>query len=72
MWGDAVRFCIDAFGPDRCMFESNFPVDRISMSYATLWAAFDLISASYSQTERAALYHDTAVRTYRLGMTGAP
>jgi len=66
LWTDAVRFCIDTFGPSRCMFESNFPVDRISMSYATLWAAFDLMSETYSPSERAALFHDTAVRTYRL------
>lgn len=65
-WGDAVRSCIDTFGPDRCMFESNFAVDRISMTYATAWAAFDLISQTYSPAERAALFHDTAVRTYRL------
>jgi predicted TIM-barrel fold metal-dependent hydrolase len=65
-WGDAVRFCIDTFGPDRCMFESNFSVDRISMSYSTLWAAFDLMSDTYSPAERAALFHDTAVRAYRL------
>ena len=44
-WAEPVRFCIDTFGPDRCMFESNFPVDRISMSYATLWEAFDVMSA---------------------------
>jgi L-fuconolactonase len=66
VWGDPIRFCIDAFGPDRCMFESNFPVDKVSMSYATLWSAFDLISASYSPAERAALFHDTAARVYRL------
>lgn len=65
-WGDSIRFCIDAFGPDRCMFESNFSVDKISISYATLWAAFDQISADYSPAERAALFHDTAVSAYRL------
>jgi predicted TIM-barrel fold metal-dependent hydrolase len=65
-WSEPIRFCIDTFGPDRCMFESNFPVDKISMSYATLWAAFDAISAGYSPSERDALFHDTAVRAYRL------
>ena len=65
-WGDRVRFCIETFGPDRCMFESNFSVDKISMSYSTLWAAFDLMTATYSPTERAALFHDTAARSYRL------
>ena len=48
------------------MFESNFSVDKISISYATLWAAFDQISADYSPAERAALFHDTAVSAYRL------
>jgi L-fuconolactonase len=66
VWRDPVRYCIDTFGPDRCMFESNFPVDKVSMSYATLWAAFDLMSTTYSPAERAALFHDTAARAYRL------
>jgi L-fuconolactonase len=65
-WGDPVRWCIDRFGPDRCMLESNFPVDRWSMSYATLWEAFDMMTVDYSASERMALFHDTAVRTYRL------
>lgn len=58
--------CIDAFGPDRCMFESNFPVDKVSCSYTTLWNAFKFVARDYSDSERAALLHDTAVRTYRL------
>jgi predicted TIM-barrel fold metal-dependent hydrolase len=65
-WRDPVRWCIDAFGARRCMLESNFPVDRFSMDYATLWRAFDLITADLSPTERAALHHDTAVAAYRL------
>ncbi len=60
------RTCIDAFGSDRCMFESNFPVDKVSCSYTTLWNAFKLVAREYSARERAALLHDTAVRTYRL------
>jgi len=65
-WGDRLRFVIDTFGPDRCMFESNFPVDRLSFSYVVLWNAFKKLSASYTPAERAALFHDTAVRTYAL------
>jgi predicted TIM-barrel fold metal-dependent hydrolase len=57
---------IDAFGPDRCMFESNFPVDRISCSYPVLWNSFKRITESFSASEKAKLYHDTAVRVYRL------
>ena len=48
------------------MFESNFSVDKISIGYATLWAAFDQISAEYSPAERAALFYDTAVCAYKL------
>ncbi len=57
---------IDAFGPDRCMFESNFPVDRVSCSYPVLWNSFKRITESFSGSEKAKLYHDTAVRVYRL------
>jgi predicted TIM-barrel fold metal-dependent hydrolase len=58
--------CIDLFGPERCMFESNFPVDKASCSYTVLWNAFKKASQHFSVTERAALFHDTAVRIYRL------
>ena len=60
------RHCIEAFGVDRCMFESNFPVDKISSSYTVLWNAFKRITADFSPTERSALFRDTAVRVYRL------
>ena len=58
---------IEMFGPDRCMFESNFPVDKISCSYGALWNSFKRITQGYSPAEKAKLYHDTAVRVYRLG-----
>ncbi|MFV0298867.1 MAG: amidohydrolase family protein [Hyphomicrobiaceae bacterium] len=58
---------IALFGPDRCMFESNFPVDKVSSSYGVLWNAFKRITAGFSADEKAKLYHDTAVRVYRLG-----
>ncbi|MEM1231609.1 MAG: amidohydrolase family protein, partial [Pseudomonadota bacterium] len=57
---------IEAFGPERCMFESNFPVDKVSASYAVLWNAFKRIAAGASDSEKAALFHDTAHRVYRL------
>jgi predicted TIM-barrel fold metal-dependent hydrolase len=57
---------IGAFGPDRCMFESNFPVDRQSLSYRTLWNAFKRMTADFSPTERADLFAGTADRVYRL------
>jgi L-fuconolactonase len=48
------------------MFESNFPVDKESVGYVALWNGFKLIAADASPSEKAALFHDTAVRTYRL------
>ncbi|MFC2065688.1 amidohydrolase family protein [Chloroflexota bacterium] len=60
------NWCIEQFGIDRCMFESNFPVDKISYSYNVLWNAFKRITEYCSADEKAALFHDTAVRAYRL------
>ena len=60
------EFCIEKFGAGRCMFESNFPVDRVSYSYASVWNAFKLMAQGYSDAERDALFHDTAARVYRL------
>jgi predicted TIM-barrel fold metal-dependent hydrolase len=58
--------CIEQFGPDRCMFESNFPPDKVSFSHHVLFNAFKRFSKAYSASERAALFHDTAVRAYRI------
>jgi predicted TIM-barrel fold metal-dependent hydrolase len=67
---DATRHYYDAtiekFGADRCMFESNFPVDKASCSYTVLWNAFKRIAAGCSAAEKAALFHDTAARVYRI------
>lgn len=60
---------IDCFGADRCMFESNFPVDRLSLSYRTFWNAAKKMTAACSASERAALFAGTAERVYRLGPT---
>ena len=64
--GPYYQVCIELFGPTRCMFESNFPVDRVSCSYTVLWNAFKRIAKKYSAAERAALFHDTAVCVYKL------
>ncbi len=64
--GAYYRHAIACFGADRCMFESNFPVDKQSCSYAVLWNAFKKIAAPYSAAEKSALFHDTAARVYRL------
>ncbi len=58
---------IDRFGPNRCMFESNFPVDRVSCSYQVLWNSFKRIASGFSAAEKAELFHGTATRFYRLG-----
>ncbi|MFO1068919.1 MAG: amidohydrolase family protein [Geminicoccaceae bacterium] len=57
---------IAIFGTGRCLFASNFPVDSLFSDYATLWRAFATITADFSAAERTALFHDNAVRLYRL------
>ena len=64
--GPYYRFCIEVFGTERCMFESNFPVDKVSYSYTVLWNALKRICEGCSSKERSALFHDTAVKAYRL------
>ncbi len=63
---DFYLHTIDCFSPQRCMFESNFPVDRVSCSYAVLWNSFKRLVADFSDADKAALFHDTAARVYRL------
>jgi len=65
-WGAEIRFCIDTFGPARCMFESNFPVDRALCDYAMLWNAYKRIAADYSDFDKSLLFAGTARATYRL------
>jgi L-fuconolactonase len=60
------RKTIELFGPERCMFESNFPVDKQSCSYHVLWNAFKKIAADFNAADQASLFHDSAVRAYRL------
>jgi predicted TIM-barrel fold metal-dependent hydrolase len=65
-WRPWIETCIEVFGADRCLFESNFPVDKQSASYRVLWNAFKRLAGGASPAERAALLHDTATRFYRL------
>ncbi|MDE0365150.1 MAG: amidohydrolase family protein [Gammaproteobacteria bacterium] len=65
--GPYYRHCIERFGAERCMFESNFPVDKTSCSYAVLWNSFKLLSRDYSLRERQQLLCGTAERFYRIG-----
>ena len=57
---------IEVFGLNRCMFESNFPPDKGSSSYTVLWNHFKKLTKSFTESERAAMFHDTAMRVYRL------
>jgi L-fuconolactonase len=65
-WRPELRFAIELFGPDRCMFESNFPPDRELCDYVTLWNVFKRTTSDLSGAERAALFHDNAVSLYHL------
>jgi predicted TIM-barrel fold metal-dependent hydrolase len=66
-WRPYVETCIEAFGADRCMFESNFPVDKGMCSYAVLWNALKRLAAGAGRDEKRALFSGTAMRVYRLG-----
>jgi predicted TIM-barrel fold metal-dependent hydrolase len=66
-WRPYIETCIEAFGPSRAMFESNFPVDKGSCSYQALWNAFKRIAAGASAGDKQALFNGTATRVYRLG-----
>jgi len=65
-WGEPIRFIIERFGPTRCMFESNFPVDKVSVSYRVLWNAFKKMTAELPAADRAQLFQGTADRVYAL------
>jgi predicted TIM-barrel fold metal-dependent hydrolase len=61
-----ISYCIDHFGPDRCMFESNFPVDKVSFSYQVMYNAFKKITSDFDQSAIKSMFHDTAARVYKL------
>jgi L-fuconolactonase len=67
-WRPYVEACIEAFGPARCMMESNFPPDKQTCGYGVLWNAMKRITKNCSVVEKAALYRDTAARVYRLAV----
>ncbi|CAG9191561.1 Amidohydrolase [Paraburkholderia sabiae] len=66
-WKPWMHTCIEAFGVDRCMFESNFPVDKGSYPYSNGWNAFKRLTADASANEREALFRGTVAKVYRLG-----
>lgn len=66
VWGPLFKFCIDQFGPNRCMFESNFPPDGGSVDFPIMWNAFKRIASCYSDDEKHALFFGSAANAYRL------
>ncbi len=69
-WRPFVETCVEAFGPQRAMFESNFPVDKTYYGYGVMWNAFKRLAAAYSTDEKAELFFKAACRTYRLPVSG--
>ncbi|HEY7548338.1 MAG TPA: amidohydrolase family protein [Hyphomicrobiaceae bacterium] len=69
-WRPYVETCIEAFGPARAMFESNFPVDKGSCSYPVFWNACKRLAHGASDGEKAQLFSATAARFYRLDLAG--
>jgi predicted TIM-barrel fold metal-dependent hydrolase len=64
LWRPYIETCIEAFGPERGMFESNYPVDRWGASYDVLWNTFKLLARGHSEDEKRALFAGTAARVY--------
>jgi predicted TIM-barrel fold metal-dependent hydrolase len=71
-WGEDIMWCIDTLGPSRCMFESNYPVDRATLDYTVIWNAFQKIAASYSDEEQDDLFAGTAARVYQIDLDPRP
>jgi L-fuconolactonase len=67
-WRPYVEACVESFGADRCMFESNFPVDKGACGYPVLFNAFKRLASGASAAEKADLFAATASRFYRLGV----
>jgi predicted TIM-barrel fold metal-dependent hydrolase len=61
-----IESCIEVFGPDRCMFGSNFPVDKLHKTYDDVWRAYAAIARQYSDDEQVRLFRETAAEFYRL------
>ncbi len=67
-WRPTIMACIEMFGPERCMFESNFPVDKGMFGYGAVWNAFKRLTEGFTPAERAALFGGTACRVYGLAL----
>jgi len=67
LWRPWIETCIELFGPERCLFESNFPVEKMGIGWVAIWNAFKRLCAGASRDEKRALFAGTARRVYRLG-----
>jgi predicted TIM-barrel fold metal-dependent hydrolase len=67
-WRPYIETCIEEFGADRCMFESNYPEDAGTASFPVLWNAFKRLAAGASPKEKTALFSGTAKKIYRLDL----
>lgn len=67
-WKPWIMTCIELFGPNRCLFESNFPVDKGMVSYKILWNTFKRLTEAFSSSERSALFSATAANLYRISI----
>jgi predicted TIM-barrel fold metal-dependent hydrolase len=65
-WKPYIVTCIELFGAERCLFESNFPVEKMGIGFSEIWNAFKLLAAGASAGEKRALFSGTAARVYRL------
>ena len=70
-WAPFIHYAIDCFGPGRCMFESNYPVDGATCSYRRLWDVFKELAKDYSETEQQALFSGVASRVYSIPVCGS-
>ena len=68
LWQPYIEPCIELFGAERCMVESNFPVEKMGIGYGALWNTFKRITAGASEAEKAAIYSETAKRVYKLAV----
>ncbi len=71
-WQPLIEPCIEAFGPERAMFESNFPPDRAAADYGTIWNAFKRVAANLSDQDKDCLFRRTAAQTYRIDVCEHP
>jgi predicted TIM-barrel fold metal-dependent hydrolase len=67
-WKPYMETCIAAFGPNRCMFESNFPPDKGQCSYQVIWNALKRIAAPYSEAEKSRMFEGTAAEVYKISL----